>query len=248
MLKVTDLMVFYENALALDSLCLEVGPGEMRGVIGSNSAGKSTLMHALSGLILDIKTKEARRGGERISLFGRVEFQGLDITGIKPSERVRLGIVLCRERHPVFHESSVAENLKIGGHLRPRAETREKMDFIFTLFPQLRTHRRKSAGFLSGGEQQMLALGMALMAGPRLLLLDEPLLGLSPLLQKQLVQAILLIRRETGVTVLVSEQYARPILPVLDFAYVLEHGMLSLSGPGPELMANPEVRAAYFGV
>ena len=248
MLRVKDLMVFYENALALDSLTLEIDPGEMRGVIGSNSAGKSTLMHTLSGLMLDIKTKENRRGGERITIFGRIEFEGRDITMLKPSERVRLGIVLCRERHPVFHESSVVENLKIGGYLRPNSEARDKLDFIFSLFPQLKTHRRKSAGFLSGGEQQMLALGMALMASPRLLLLDEPLLGLSPLLQKQLVQAILKIRQETGVTVLVSEQYARPILPVLDYAYVLEHGMLSLSGPGPELMANPEVRAAYFGV
>ena len=248
MLTVTDLMVFYENALALDSLSLELGAGEIRGVIGSNSAGKTTLMHALSGLLLDLKVKERRRGGERVTIFGRMEYQGEDITDLAPAARVRRGIVLCRERHPVFEESSVLENLKIAGYLRTKAELRESLEFVFNLFPQLIVHRRKSAGFLSGGEQQLLFVGMALVARPRLLLLDEPLLGLPPYMQKHVVQAVLRIREATGIAVLLSEQFARPILPILDHAYVLENGMLTLSGPGIELMDNPEVKAAYFGV
>jgi branched-chain amino acid transport system ATP-binding protein len=241
-------MVFYENALALDSLSLELGAGEIRGVIGSNSAGKTTLMHALSGLLLDLKIKEHRRGGERVTIFGRIEYQGQDITDLGPAARVRRGIVLCRERHPVFEESSVQENLKIAGYLRSRTEMRESLEFVFSLFPQLASQRRKSAGFLSGGEQQMLFVGMALVARPRLLLLDEPLLGLPPYMQKHVVQAVLHIRETTGISVLLSEQFARPILPILDYAYVLENGMLTLSGPGIALMDNPEVKAAYFGV
>ena len=121
------------------------------------------------------------------------------------------------------------------------------MDAVYGLFPRLAGMRRRPAGFLSGGEQQMLILGMALMTGPRMLLLDEPLLGLQPSLQKSVLAAVTAVR-DRGVTVLVSEQYARPVLPLIDFGYILENGILSLSGPGPELAADPEVTAAYFGV
>ena len=248
MLRVNDLMVFFENALALDSMTMSVAGGEMQGLIGSNSAGKTTLMHAISGLLLDIRQKEERRGGERISVFGEIIFEGEDITRLKPAARVARGIVLCRERHPVFQESSVIENLKVAGYLRTRSEIGQGLEMVFALFPRLAALRRKDAGFLSGGEQQLLSLSMALMARPRLLLLDEPLLGLPPQMQKHVIEAILKVKNETGVTVLLSEQFARPILPVLDYAYVLENGMLTLSGPGKELLANPEVRAAYFGV
>jgi branched-chain amino acid transport system ATP-binding protein len=248
MLSVNNLMVFFENALALNDFSMELPEGEFRGIIGSNSAGKTTLMNSISGLIIDMKIKEQRRGGERVTVLGEINYQGKDITHLKPSERVKQGIVLCRERHPVFPESNVVENLKIAGYLKKREEMREGMEFFFKLFPPMRAHRKKRAGFLSGGEQQMLAIGMALVARPVLLLLDEPLLGLSPIFQKELVAAILRIRDETGITILLSEQFARPVLPKLDFAYVIENGMLSLSGKGPELMDNPEVRAAYFGV
>ncbi len=248
MLVAKDIMVFYENALALDSMSLEVQAGEIRGIIGSNSAGKTTLMHTLSGLLLDMKIKEERRGGARVTIFGEILFEGNDITDMRPAARVKQGIVLCRERHPVFPESSVLENLKIAGFLRTRREVRRNLDLVFTLFPQLAVHRRKPSGFLSGGEQQMLYIGMALVASPRLLLLDEPLLGLPPYMQKRLVDAILRIKEETGVTVLLSEQFARPVLPILDYAYVLENGMLTMSGPGAQLMSDPEIRAAYFGV
>jgi branched-chain amino acid transport system ATP-binding protein len=122
------------------------------------------------------------------------------------------------------------------------------MEYVYTLFPALVALRRKKAGFLSGGEQQMLAIGMALVARPRLLLLDEPLLGLSPMMQKALMEAIVSLNKQSGITVVLSEQFARPVLPVIDRGYVLENGMLTLSGTGVELMDNPEIKAAYFGI
>ncbi|MBN1106180.1 MAG: ATP-binding cassette domain-containing protein, partial [Deltaproteobacteria bacterium] len=152
------------------------------------------------------------------------------------------------ERHPIFPESSVVENLRIAGYLRKRSEVKEVMDYVFTLFPALMHLKSRKAGFLSGGEQQMLAIGMTLVVKPTLLLLDEPLLGLSPMMQKTLVDAISNFKRESGITVLMSEQFARPVLPMIHRGYVIENGMLTLSGTGAELMDNPEIKAAYFGI
>ena len=248
MLAVDNLMVFFENALALNGLSLKVGSGEIVGLIGSNSAGKTTFMNTVSGLIIDMRIKEKRKGGQRISVYGNVTYAGEDITETPPSERVKKGIVLSRERHPVFPESSVMENLKIAGYLRAKTEIKETIDFVFTLFQPLSKLKNRKAGFLSGGEQQMLAISMALITRPKLLLLDEPLLGLSPMMQKVVMDAIISLNKESGITVLLSEQFARPVLPVVDRAYVVENGMLSLAGTGQELMKNPEVKAAYFGV
>jgi branched-chain amino acid transport system ATP-binding protein len=248
MLAVKNLMVFFENALALNDFSMEVQDRQIVGVIGSNSAGKTTLMNTLSGLIIDMRIKEKRRGGERINIYGEVRFEGRDITETKPSERVKMGIVLCRERHPVFAESDVAENLKMAGYLRKRSDIKSSIESVFALFPALLKLKTRKAGFLSGGEQQMLAIGMALVVGPRLLLLDEPLLGLSPMMQNLVVEAVKGLRERKGITVLLSEQFARPILPVIDSGYIIENGMLTLTGTGPELMDNPEVKAAYFGV
>jgi branched-chain amino acid transport system ATP-binding protein len=247
MLQVRNLMVFFENALALNNFSMEIQEKEVRGVIGSNSAGKTTLMNALSGLIMDMRIKEQRRGGERITVLGSIHYLHEEITHLKPADRVPRGIVLCRERHPVFLESDVIENLKISGYLRSRNQIQESIEFILGIFPQLKALRKKQAGFLSGGEQQMLSIGMALVARPKLLLLDEPLLGLSPVLQKHLVGSIIKIRNETGITILITEQFARPVLPMLDYVYIIENGMMTLSGKGTELMDNPEVRSAYFG-
>jgi len=248
MLSVNNLMVFFENALALNDFSMEVEEGQIVGVIGSNSAGKTTLMNTLSGLIIDMRIKEKRRGGERITVYGEVIFNGKDISETRPSERVKKGIVLCRERHPIFPESNVNENLKISGYLRNRLQVREMTRQVFELFPALVALKSRKAGFLSGGEQQMLAIGMALVAGPKLLLLDEPLLGLSPMMQNLLVERIKSLRNESGITVLLSEQFARPVLPMIDFGYIIENGMLTLTGTGQELMDNPEIKAAYFGV
>lgn len=222
--------------------------GAIVGLIGSNSAGKTTLMNAVSGLIIDMRIKEKRRGGQRISIYGDIIYKGQEITELPPEMRVRDGIVLSRERHPVFPESSVLENFKIAGYLRSKKEIKEVVDYVFALFPPLVKLKKRKAGFLSGGEQQMLAIGMALVVQPKLLLLDEPLLGLSPMMQKAVVDAIVALNRESGITVLLSEQFARPVLPVVDRAYVVENGMMTLSGTGADLMNNPEIKSAYFGV
>jgi branched-chain amino acid transport system ATP-binding protein len=248
MLDVKNLMVFFENALALNDFQMEVREGQVVGVIGSNSAGKTTLMNTLSGLIIDMRIKEKRRGGERITVYGQIFFEGKDITHTRPSERVKRGIVLCRERHPIFRESGVLQNLRMAGYLRKRSEITETIDYVFNLFPALIPLKSRKAGFMSGGEQQMLAVGMALVARPTLLLLDEPLLGLSPMMQHLLVEAIKGMKKESGITVVISEQFARPVLPMIDFGYIIENGMLTLTGTGSELMDNPEVKAAYFGV
>jgi branched-chain amino acid transport system ATP-binding protein len=247
-LEVKNLMVFFENAIALNDFSMSVNQGEIVGVIGSNSAGKTTLMNTISGLIIDMKIKEQRKGGERITLYGEIIFQGEDITETQPFERVKKGLVLSRERHPIFPESDVAENLKIAGHDVKKSELAERMDYVYTLFPALVNLKRRKAGFLSGGEQQMLAVGMALILKPSLLLLDEPLLGLSPMMQNMLVAAIADLKKESGITILITEQFARPILPMIDRGYVIENGMLALFGTGMELMDNPEVKSAYFGV
>lgn len=250
MLKVKNLMVFYENMLAVNNVSMNCDKGQIVGVFGANSAGKSTLMYALSGIVLDIKKKEDMRGGERITLLGEIRFNGEDVLNLKPSERAKRGIVLCPERRRIFPESSTFENLKIGGYLATRIQAKETLDYIFSLFPALdsREAKKRSGGFLSGGEQQMLAIGRALMAQPKLLLLDEPLLGLSPGLQLALVKAIEEIRDRKGISILVTEQYARPLFPVVDYGYILENGSLVLEGTSQELISNPDVKSAYFGI
>jgi len=248
MLEVNNIMVFFENALALNDLTIEVQKGEVIGILGSNSAGKTTLMNTISGLLSDMKVKEDRRDGVRITLRGQIRFEGEDITDLKPSARVRKGIVLTRERHPVFRDSNILENLKIGGYLnKNNSKARQQIELVLEIFPHLKNLLNRKAGFLSGGEQQMLCIGMALMAKPRLLLMDEPFLGLSPLLQSTVVKSITEIRNE-GITVVVSEQFARPLMPVIDRGYIIENGMLSTSGTTQDLMDNPEVKSSYLGI
>jgi branched-chain amino acid transport system ATP-binding protein len=247
MLAVENLMVFYENGLAVNNVTLNVGESEVVGLLGSNGAGKSTLMYTISGIILDRKIKEERRGGEKITVMGQVSYKGRDIGALKPSLRVRDGIVLCPERRRIFPESTVLENLKIGATLRSRSEAKQTLAYVWELFPALFELRRRTAGFLSGGEQQMLAIGRALMAKPSLLLLDEPLLGLAPALQIKVIEAIRTIGK-LGITVLIADQYARPLLPIIDRGYVIESGSITVEGTGRELMNNPHVRSAYFGI
>ncbi len=248
MFEAKGLMVFYENMLALNNISIQCQEGQIVGVFGANSAGKSTLMYTLSGIMQDIKKKEEMAGGERITLMGEVFYRGTNIMALKPSQRARQGIILCPERRRIFPESTVLENLKMGGYLADSTQIKETLEYVFKIFPALVPLKKREGGFLSGGEQQMLAIGRALMAQPKILLLDEPLMGLSPLVQALLVRSIRNIRDERGVSVMVSEQYARPLLPIVDYAYILENGAAVMEGTKTELMDNPDVRAAYFGV
>jgi branched-chain amino acid transport system ATP-binding protein len=248
MLDAADLMVFYENMLALNNVHIRCKDKEIVGVFGANSAGKSTLMYTISGIMEDIRKKELMAGGERITVLGNITYMGENIMGLKPSRRARKGIVLCPERRRIFSESSVLENLRIGGYLATPSQAKATLDYVFRLFPALDRLKKRIGGFLSGGEQQMLAIGRALMAQPKLLLLDEPLMGLSPLIQATLVRAIRVIRDETSISIMVTEQYARPVFPIVDYAFILENGAAVLEGTREELMDNPDVRSAYFGV
>ena len=248
MFEAFELMVFYENMIALNNVSIACDEKKIIGIFGSNSAGKSTLMYALSGIILDIKKKEEMRGGERISVFGRIFLDGKDVTALKPHQRAKIGIILCPERRRIFPESSVLENLKIGSYLSNSRDTKMNLEYVLNLFPRLKDHLKRQGGFLSGGEQQMLAIGRALMANPKVLLLDEPLLGLSPAYQEIVINGTKEIRDTKGISIIVTEQYARPVIPIIDYGYILENGSSVLSGSGKELMDNPDVKSAYFGV
>jgi len=248
MLTAEGLMVFYENMLALNNVGITCRENQIVGVFGANSAGKSTLMYTLSGIMEDIRRKAEMAGGERITVMGQINYLGEDIMGLRPSRRAKKGIVLCPERRRIFNESSVMENLRIGGYLASPAQARETLAYVFKIFPALEKLKKRIGGFLSGGEQQMLAIGRALMAQPRLLLLDEPLMGLSPLVQAMLVRAVREIRDETGISIIITEQYARPVLPIIDYGFILENGAAVMEGSREELMDNPDVRSAYFGI
>jgi branched-chain amino acid transport system ATP-binding protein len=248
MLEANGLMVFYENMLALNNVSIRCDENQIVGVFGANSAGKSTLMYTLSGIMEDIRKKEEMAGGERISVLGNITYLGNEIMGLKPSKRAKSGIVLCPERRRIFKECNVLENLRIGGYLATPAQAKDTLEYVFKIFPALEKLQKRIGGFLSGGEQQMLAIGRALMAQPKLLLLDEPLLGLSPLMQTVLVRATKEIRDEKGISIIITEQYARPVLPIVDYAFILENGAAVLEGSGDELMNNPDVRSAYFGM
>ncbi len=247
MFEAREMMVFYENMIALNNVSIDAPDGKIIGIFGSNSAGKSTLMYALSGIILDIKKKEEMRGGERISVFGRLFLNGDDVTNLKPHLRAKKGIVLCPERRRIFPESSVMENLKIGAYLSNRQDTKNNIDYVLNLFPRLKDHLNRQNWFLSGGEQQMLAIGRALMANPTVLLLDEPLMGLSPA-YGYCCEGHKEIRDTKGITIIVTEQYARPVIPIIDYGYILENGSSVLTGTGEDLLNNPDVKSAYFGV
>jgi branched-chain amino acid transport system ATP-binding protein len=223
----------YGSVQALRGVDLEVRPGELVALIGSNGAGKSTLLRLLSGV--------------HPPLAGRVLYQGADITRAPSHERVARGMVHVPEGRQVFGVLSVEDNLRLGAHTRPRREMEEGLDHVFELFPALAERRRQRAGTLSGGEQQMLALGRALMGRPALLLLDEPSMGLAPRLVGALFEVVESLRAR-GVTMLLVEQNAHAALSIADRGYVLETGRVTLEGPGRELLGTEAVRAAYLGI
>ncbi len=248
MLEARDLMVFYENMLALNNISIKCDRNQIIGIFGANSAGKSTLMYALSGIMLDIQKKEKMAGGERITLTGNIMFDNQNIMDLKPSLRAKTGIILCPERRRLFKESSVLENLRIGGYLATKAQAKDTLEYVMEVYPALQKLKNRLGGFLSGGEQQMVAIGRALMAQPKVLLLDEPLLGLSPLMQATLIKSTKAIQKEKKISIIIAEQYARPVFPIVDYAYILENGAAVMEGTRDELMDNPDVKSAYFGV
>ncbi|MES2946154.1 MAG: ABC transporter ATP-binding protein [Pseudomonadota bacterium] len=234
MLKIKNLTVNYGAIEALRGVSLEVKAGEVVTIIGGNGAGKSTLMKAISGL--------------EPALAGSIEFEGRDITRMAAHHRVAHGISQSPEGRQVFADQSVRDNLLLGAYLRPASDPSIEQDIEvhFNTFPRLRERQQQLAGTLSGGEQQMLAIARALMARPRLLLLDEPSLGLAPLIVKEIFGVIRALR-QSGVTILLVEQMANQALKVADRAYVLKTGEFTASGNARAMLDDPSVREAYLG-
>lgn len=233
MLVLENVNVYYGAIHALKGISMEVNEGEIVTLIGSNGAGKSTSLKTISGLL---RPKE-----------GTIKFNGADLTQIQPQEIVSQGISQVPEGRHVFTNMTVLENLELGAYLRKdKAETKKDIEKVYTLFPRLKERKGQLSGTLSGGEQQMLAMGRALMSHPKLLLLDEPSMGLAPILVKQIFSIIQEINK-TGTTVLLVEQNAHMALSIADRAYVLETGKIVLSGKADELASSKEVQKAYLG-
>ena len=232
MLELQDLHLSYGGIHALKGVSIQVNEGEIVSLIGANGAGKSTTLRAISGL-------------ERAQ-SGKILYNGEDITG-KPSKyMVQNGLILVPEGRLIFPDMTVLENLKIGAYLRNDRDVEADIQRMYALFPRLKERAWQMAGTLSGGEQQMLAVGRALMSKPKLLMMDEPSLGLAPLVVKDIFSIIRTIR-DSGVTVLLIEQNANAALKIADRGYVLETGRITLEGSGRGLLSNPAVRAAYLG-
>ncbi len=234
LLEITNLHVKYGAISALKGISLSVKPGQIVTMIGANGAGKSTLLRALSGLIR--------------AAAGSVVFDGMDITNFAAHRVVAFGISHAPEGRMIFANLSVKENLEMGAYPRSdRGEIARDLDRVFALFPRLQERIKQSGGTLSGGEQQMLAIGRALMARPRMLLLDEPSLGIGPILVKAIFKTILEINRELGMTIFLVEQNAHLALKIADYGYVLETGHITLEGPAGDIARNEQVRKAYLG-
>ena len=232
LLRLSGVTAFYGAIQALKGVDLEVNQGEIVALIGANGAGKSTLMMTICG------TPRARNGS--------VKYDGHDITGLPTHEIMRRGLAQSPEGRRIFPRMTVHENLLMGAHGHPPAEAKAAMAEVFALFPRLKERLTQRGGTLSGGEQQMLAIGRALMSRPRLLLLDEPSLGLAPLVVRQIFGAIRELNRATGLTVLLVEQNAYQALRLAHRGYVLVNGAITMAGGGAELLARPEIRAAYL--
>lgn len=232
LLRVEDLHVHYGSIHAIKGISFEVNEGEIVTLIGANGAGKSTTLNTVSGLMK--------------SSNGVITFDNEEITGVPAHKILMKGMALCPEGRRVFLDMSVRENLEMGGYTRPAGEIEDSIADVYDRFPRLKERAKQRAGTLSGGEQQMLAMGRAMMSRPRLLMLDEPSMGLAPLLVEQIFKIIQELH-SAGVTILLVEQNAQVALSIADRAYVLETGNVSIEGDAKELLADDRVRRAYLG-
>jgi branched-chain amino acid transport system ATP-binding protein len=233
MLEIEGLASRYGRIPALKGIDLHVDQGELVVLVGANGAGKTTLLRVLSGV-------------QPVSA-GHVRFEGVDITAASPDKRVRLGIVQVPEGRQVFGPLSVEDNLRLGAFLRSKADAQRTCERVYSLFPALKDKRRQAAGTLSGGQQQMLAIGRGLMAAPKLLLLDEPSMGLAPKLVEEIFACVNTLRADST-TIFLADQNARAALVVADRAYVLETGSVVLTGTGAKLLSDDQVQEAYLGL
>lgn len=234
MLEIENLVVNYGAIKAIKGINVEVKQGEIVTLIGANGAGKSTILRAISSIL-----KPAS---------GKILFDGKDIAGMPPHKIVELGVSQAPEGRMIFSNLTVQENLDMGAYTRKDKDNiKYDLELIFKLFPRLQERLKQPGGTLSGGEQQMLAISRALMSKPKLLLLDEPSLGIAPILVKQIFEKIKALKEATGLTILLVEQNANLALSISNYAYVLETGNIKLEGEAKELASNPEVRKAYLG-
>lgn len=232
LLEVNDINVYYGAIHAIKGISFSVDEGEVVTLIGANGAGKSTTLNTVAGLL---RPRE-----------GSIHFGGKDLARVHASDMVKHGMALCPEGRRIFQQMTVLENLEMGGFTRPDKEIPGSIEQMFELFPRLKERQKQIAGTLSGGEQQMLAVGRALMSRPKLLMMDEPSLGLAPLVVRDIFSIIQEINKQ-GVTILLIEQNANMALKIADIGYVLETGRITLTGSGEELLTNDAVRAAYLG-
>ena len=232
LLKVEDVNVYYGAIHAIKGISFEVHEDEIVTLIGANGAGKSTTLNTIAGLM---KPRT-----------GRITFDGKDLGSTPASKIVSQGMALCPEGRRIFQQMTVRDNLEMGGYTRPAGEIGASIDDIFKRFPRLKEREKQIAGTLSGGEQQMLAMGRALMSKPKLLMLDEPSMGLAPILVEQIFEIIKELHA-AGTTILLVEQNAQMALSIADRAYVLETGTISMEGKASDLLANDDVRKAYLG-
>lgn len=233
-LEVNDLNVYYGGIHAIKNISFDIKKGEIVSLIGANGAGKTSTLHAVSGLI-PIKA-------------GEISLNGINITNIEAHKLVGMGMAHVPEGRRIFTELTVLENLEMGAYVRNDKDgIKTDMENMFNIFPRLAERKKQLAGTMSGGEQQMLAMARALMSNPSLLLLDEPSMGLAPLLVQEIFKIIERINKEQGVTILLVEQNANMALSIADRGYVLETGQIILEGTGKELISNPEIKKAYLG-
>ena len=235
MLNIENVQAGYGNILALKNVSLQINEGEIITLIGANGAGKSTTLMTISGIV------SCRQG--------RILFRDEEIQRLSSDQIVKMGICQVPEGRHIFPQLTVQENLDMGAFLRnDRAGIKKDLDYVFSLFPILAERRHQDGGTLSGGEQQMLAMSRALMARPQLLLLDEPSMGLAPLVIKQIFEIIKQINEESNTTIFLVEQNANQALHIADRGYVIENGEITMAGPAEELLTNPDVQKAYLGI